>query len=278
MARTRTVFQGEHGAFSEEAVFVMAGKSTRSIACATFDSLFESVSTGQADYGVLPIENSLIGSVQNNNNNLLNSDLHIVGETQLRIIHCLIGLPGATVRRIRRVYSHPVALDQCRSFFEQHPSIQPVTYFDTAGAVKMVASSGKRGIAAIASPLAAELYNMRLIRKSIEDRKFNYTRFLLVSRKHRSVKGKAKTSIAFSVADVPGALFKALSVFALRDIDLTKIESHPSRKQAWEYHFFVDFVGSTADKRIINALNHLKEIAHFVKVLGCYPMWIDGKR
>lgn len=275
MPGKKTAFQGEHGAFSEEAALAMVGKSAQSIACDTFDSLFKLVKSGRVQYGVLPIENSLVGSVQDNNNSLLESELYIVGETQLRIVHCLIGQPGSSIKTIRKVYSHPVALDQCRTFFKKHASLEPVTFFDTAGAVKMVASSGDRQIAAIASPLAARLYKMKLIRKSVEDRKFNYTRFLLVSREPRRVRGTAKTSIAFSVKSEPGALFKALSVFALRDIDLTKIESHPSRKQAWEYHFFVDFLGSTEDEPVINALNHLTEIAHFVTVLGCYPRWVE---
>jgi len=272
MSKPKVVFQGVRGAFSEEAAYAMLGRTAVPVAKPTFDDVFEMVQQGDVRYGVLPIENSLIGSVQNNNNSLLASGLQIVKEHHLRIVHCLIGKPGSTIKKISRVYSHPVALAQCRSFFAANRSLEPVSYFDTAGAVAMVAQSNDQDIAAVASPLAAKSYGMKVIRKSIEDQSFNYTRFFLIAKQSKRFKGPAKTSIAFSLKDAPGALFRALSVFALRDIDLTRIESHPSGKKAWEYHFFVDLVGSTSDDAVKKALDHLRETARFVTVLGCYPI------
>jgi prephenate dehydratase len=272
MGRTRVAFQGERGAFSEEAAYVLAGRTISPVPCRSFETLFETISTGKARYGVVPVENSLVGSVQNNNNYILDYGLHIVAESHLRIVHCLMGKPEITLKKIRQVFSHPVALDQCRRFLRRYPRIEPVSYYDTAGAARMVSESTRTDIAAIASPLAASEYGLNMLRKSIEDKKINYTRFFLVSKKSRPFKGKAKTSIVFAVKNLPGALFRALAVFALRDIDLTRIESQPSRKKAWEYHFFVDFKGRIDEDRVRKALAHLREIAHFVKVLGCYPL------
>lgn len=274
MNKKKTVaFQGDHGSFSEEAIYELLGKSISTLACDNFDTLFEVVKKKKADYGILPVENSLIGSVQDNNIRLLENNLHIIGEINLRIIHCLIGHKSAGIKKIRKVYSHPVALDQCRDFLKNNPQMEQIAYYDTAGAVKMLLESGETDSAAIASPFAAQLYKMKVIRKSVEDRKFNFTRFVLLGRTSQKCKGAPKTSIAFSLRNKPGALFKALSVFALRDIDLTRIESHPSRKQAWQYYFFVDFMGSANDETVKNALRHLEEIAYFVKILGCYPAW-----
>lgn len=163
-------------------------------------------------------------------------------------------------------------MDQCRDFFEAHPTIAPISYYDTAGAVKMLSESGLTNAAAIASPNAADTYKMHVIRKSIEDEKTNFTRFLLLSKKNKIVKGKTKTSIVFSMKNEAGVLYKALSVFALRDIDLSKIESRPLRKKAWEYHFYVDIKGAVTEERVKKALDHLSEITHFIRILGSYPM------
>lgn len=169
-----------------------------------------------------------------------------------------------------------MALEQCRKFFKRHKTIAPISYYDTAGAVKMLAESRLTNSAAIASPYAAQIYKMNLLQQSIEDEKHNYTRFLLLSRSLVAFKGKAKTSIVFSLKNEPGALFKALSVFALRSIDLTKIESRPSRQKAWQYYFYVDFEGAVKEERVNHALDHLGEITHFIKILGSYPYRVDG--
>ncbi len=246
------------------------------IPCETFDAVFDSVESGYARLGVIPIENSLIGSIHRNYDLLLERELKVIGESQMRIVHSLIVPPGVSLRDIRQVYSHPAALDQCRRFFQKHPAMRPISYYDTAGAVRLLAESSPRDAAAIASPYAAELYRMKQARKSIEDTKSNFTRFLLLSRRAAAFTGQAKTSIVFSLKHEPGSLFKALSVFALRDIDLTKIESRPLRKKAWEYYFYLDLAGATRESRVHHALNHLQEITHFVKVLGTYPMSVNG--
>lgn len=270
MAQRKIAIQGERGAFSEVAARILGGSSSRTISCESFDELFDKVESGKAANGVIPIENSLIGSIHRNYDLLLERQLHVVGETQVRVRHCLIAPKGTTFGKVSRVYSHPAALEQCRKFFKTNPTVAPITYYDTAGAVKMLSESGLTNSAAIAGPYAAEFYKMKILKKAIEDEPTNFTRFLMLSKKPNKPKGRLKTSIVFSIKNQPGALFKVLSVFALRDIDLTRIESRPVRKRAWEYVFYVDFDGSTAEERVINALDHLGEITHFIKILGSY--------
>ncbi len=272
MAKIKVAFQGERGAFSEVASKKFIGKNAMPVACSSFASLFDMVEKGKTKYGVIPIENSLIGSIHKNYDLLLERNLKVIGETYLRINHCLIAAKKVPVSKIQRVFSHPAALDQCRDFFDAHPTVAPISYYDTAGAVKMLSESGLYNAGAIASPYAAEIYKMHIIRKSIEDEKSNFTRFLLLAKKEVVVKGKTKTSIVFSMKNEPGVLYKALSVFALRDIDLSKIESRPLRKKAWEYHFYVDIEGSVKEERVKKALDHLGEITHFIKILGSYKM------
>jgi prephenate dehydratase len=276
MAAMKVAFQGERGAFSEQAARQMAGKLLKLCPCESFEDVFEGVAQRQVDVGVVPIENSLIGSICANYDLLLGSDLKIIDETQVRIVHSLIVPPGTSLKKLNRAYSHPAALDQCRRFFKEHRNIEPVSFYDTAGAVKMLAEEELPDAAAIASPYAASLYGMKVLRKSIEDEKVNYTRFLMLARRSKRVVGKAKTSVVFALKNEPGSLFKALSVFTLRDIDLNRIESRPSRQKAWEYHFYVDFAGSTKDEPVKKALRHLAEVASFVKVFGSYPMRVKG--
>lgn len=276
MASKKAAFQGERGAYSEVAARELLGKSVSPVPCDSFDTLFKKVESKKADYGVIPIENTLVGSIHKNYDLLLEHKLNVIGEVQLRVAHALIAPPKVTFKNISKVYSHPMALDQCRYFFKKNKTIAPISYYDTAGAVKMIAETGFDNSAAIASPYAAQIYKMKLLRESIEDEKHNYTRFLLLGLKPIKFKGKAKTSIVFSLKSKPGALFKALSVFALRDIDLTKIESRPSRKKAWQYYFYADFEGSIKDERVNHALDHLAEITHFIRILGSYPYRVDG--
>ncbi len=276
MASKKVAFQGERGAYSEVAAKELLGKTITPIPCESFESLFDKVTHERADLGVIPIENSLVGSIHKNYDLLLEHELKVIGEVQLRVSHALIVPPGVSFKNISKVYSHPMALEQCRKFFKKHKTIAPISYYDTAGAVRMIAESGLTNSAAIASPYAAQIYKMKLLKQAIEDEKHNYTRFLLLSRAPITFKGRAKTSIVFSLKNEPGALFKALSVFALRDIDLTKIESRPSRQKAWQYYFYVDFEGSVKDKLIKHALDHLVEITHFIKILGSYPYRVDG--
>lgn len=271
MAKAKTAFQGERGAFSEVAARRLIGNDVTPVPCETFEAVFDTVESGRARYGVIPIENSLVGSIHRNYELLLERSLHIVGETELRIVHCLVAPPGVTLRSIRKVYSHPVALDQCRRFFKKHPRIEPIPFYDTAGAAKMIAETRPDDSAAIAGPYAAELYGLATLREGLEDEKSNHTRFLLLSKRPAAVRDNAKTSIVFSMKNQPGALFKMLSVFALRDINLTKIESRPVRHKTWQYYFYLDFEGSLAEPAVGRALEHLEELASFIKILGSYP-------
>jgi prephenate dehydratase len=264
-------FQGERGAFSEEAAHRLLGRRIRAVPCETFPEVFASVALGKARTCLVPIENTLAGSVYENYDLLVSNRLHIVGEVNLRIVHNLIAFPETSRNNLRRVYSHPVALAQCGRFFERNPGVEKVPFYDTAGGVKMLAEHRIPGAAAIASRAAAAVYNARILQTHLEDHHENYTRFLLLDKK-ASVSTRAnKVSIVFSTGNVPGALFKCLSVFALRDIDLTKMESRPLRGRPWEYLFYVDFIGSTRQKRCQKALAHLGEITNFIRVLGCYP-------
>jgi prephenate dehydratase len=270
MAIPTVAFQGERGSFSEEAAYKLLGPNIRVQPYDTFSAIFEAVATGQTKYCLAPIENTLAGSVYENYDLLLKHDLHIVGEVNLRIVHNLIGFPGTTLRNLRQVYSHPVALAQCSRFFARHPKLEKIPFYDTAGAVKMLAERQLRDAAAIASRTAAAVYHVRVLKTHLEDHHENYTRFLLLSRTATVSRRANKVSIVFSIENVPGALFKCLSVFALRDIDLTKMESRPLRGRPWEYFFYLDFIGNVKEERCRNAVAHLGEVTNFLRLLGCY--------
>jgi prephenate dehydratase len=266
----KIAIQGELGSFSHEAAEAMLPRAVV-VPCARSLEVFDRVKRGTVDGAVIPIENSLAGSVAEHFDLLLGHDVHIVREFRLRIVHNLIALPGTKLRDVRRVFSHPVALDQCRDLFAKNPRLEPVPFYDTAGSVKHMVAEGLRDAAGIASRRAAEVHAGKILKAGIEDDKKNFTRFFLIKRgKPRAARGADKTSLAFSLKNIPGALFKALSVFALRDISLSKIESRPMRGRPWEYMFFVDLLrGDDEDSR--NALRHLSEVAELVKVLGIYP-------
>jgi len=265
----RVAFQGEPGAYSEQAVFNYYGE-VDTHPCESFDVMFDSVVSGKSDLALAPIENSLAGSIHQNYDLLLQHDLHIVGEYLLRVHHCLITMPGVKKEDIKKAISHPQALGQCAGYLRSH-GIKTEQVYDTAGSVKMLKESGAKDTAAIASRRAAEIYEMQIIEEGIEDNAENYTRFLAVGRESIVPEGEAKTSIVFTLKNMPGALFKALSVFALRDIDLTKIESRPLQGKPWEYLFYIDFIGSTSDEVSKRALDHLGEYAMTLRVLGSYP-------
>jgi prephenate dehydratase len=266
----KIAIQGELGSFSHQAAEAMLPLA-QVVPCARSLEVFDRVRRRAVDGAVIPIENSLAGSVAEHFDLLLGRDVHILREFRLRIVHNLIALPGTRLANVRRVFSHPVALDQCRDLFANNPRLQPVPFYDTAGSVKHVMAEGLRDAAAIASRRAAEVYGAKILKAGIEDDKKNFTRFFLIKRgKPRAARLADKTSLAFSLKNIPGALFKALSVFALRDISLSKIESRPMRGRPWEYVFFVDLLrGDDQDSR--HALRHLSEVAELVKVLGIYP-------
>jgi prephenate dehydratase len=270
MAIPTVAFQGERGSFSEEAAYKLLGRGIRVEPCETFAAMFERVSSGKTKYCLAPLENTLAGSVHENYDHLLAHDLHIVAEVSLRIVHCLLAFPGTTLANLRQVYSHPVALAQCGAFFKRHARVEKVPFYDTAGSVKMLAERRIRGAAAIASRIAADVYHARILAKHLEDHPQNYTRFLLLSKTARVSPQANKVSIVFSTRNVPGALYKCLSVFALRDIDLAKMESRPLRGQPWQYLFYLDFIGHLKEERCQKALDHLGEVTTFLRVLGCY--------
>lgn len=273
---TRVAFQGELGAFSTEAARKLLGETIQLVPCETFDQMFAAVEAKDAEYCLAPLENSLFGSVYQNYDLLLKHDFQIVGETTLRIVHNLIVSPETILEDVRLVYSHPVALGQCRNFLHEHPTMKPVVAYDTAGSVKLIMESREAGAAAIASASAAEVYGAKVLVPGIEDDPQNFTRFSLLARAEEAashplpeIEG-AKTSIVFALENKTGSLYRAMAVFALRDLDLTKIESRPLIGRPWEYSFYLDFIGHTAEKRVQNALAHLAEFAVNVKVLGCY--------
>ncbi len=275
--REVVAFQGESGAFSQEAVRRLLGEHVEVLPCQRFEQVFQSLKTAAASAAVVPIENTLAGSVHENYDHLLQFNLHIAGETNVRIIHNLIAPPGVRFRRIRRVFSHPVALNQCLDFFSQNPQVEKVPFYDTAGSVKMIMEERLTDAAGIASALAAEIYGGSILKKSIEDDRQNFTRFFLLRRPGWKAKPAPaalrgwKTSLVFTTRNLPGSLFRALSAFALRDLNLSKIESRPLRGKPWEYLFYLDFIGHVEEERSRNALRHLAELADFLRVLGCYP-------
>jgi chorismate mutase/prephenate dehydratase len=263
-------FQGEPGAYSEQAAIRFFGPSTKGIPCEFLDGAFEAVQNGEAPFAIVPVENSLEGSITRAYDLLLDSPLMICGETELRISHCLIAMEGATIDSIKYVYSHPQALGQSRNFL-RHLKAEIVPASDTAGSVKMIKEQGKIDSAAVASARAAEIYGMKILAKEIEDNPHNFTRFFVLSKEDSPPTGNDKTSIVFTLKHKPGALYDSLREFAERRINLTKLESRPTRHQVWEYNFYMDFSGHREEKSIMEALKALEEHAVFVKILGSYP-------
>jgi prephenate dehydratase len=279
----KVAIQGELGSFSHEAAEKMLPRC-RVVPCARSVEVFDRIDNGSVAAAVIPIENTLAGTVAEHADLMLTRDVFIQAEYMLRIVHNVIAMPGVRMNALRRVLSHPVALDQCRDFFRSHPKIEAVPFYDTAGSVKHVIASQLSDAAGIAGRKAASEYSGKILQSGIEDDKSNFTRFFLIRKLnwgastkkgtggyHRLIpKGANKTSIVFQVKNTPGALFKSLSVFALRDISLSKIESRPMRGRPWEYVFYVDFLRGD-DEAARNALRHLEEVAEFAKVLGIYP-------
>ena len=276
--RPLIAFQGELGAFSQEAARQLCGPLVEVLPCPRFEDIFRHVKDGTAAGAVVPIENTLAGSVHENYDHLVNFELPIVAETSVRIVHNLIAVKGVKFSQIKRVFSHPVALNQCLDFFAANRQIE-IPHYDTAGSVKTITEEGLMDAGAIASSVAAEIYGAHILRRSIESDRQNFTRFFLLrtpeyARRHplrASAHTQWKTSLVFSTRNIPGALFRALSAFALRDLNLMKIESRPLRGKPWEYLFYLDFLGRVDSPVAVNALNHLREIADFLRILGCYP-------
>jgi prephenate dehydratase len=268
---SRTVaIQGERGSFSHAAVLELLGTDWMPQPHPTFDGAFQAVASGKAERALIPVENSLAGSIHENYDRLSALPLHIIGETQLRIRQCLIARPGSTLAVIRRVASHPVALAQCRTFFAEHPGVEAIATYDTAGSVMDLLRDGPATQAAIGPALAASLYGGQILLESIEDDPENYTRFLLLAREPLPAGAASKTSLVFTTKNVPGALHRALGAFASRGADLAKIESRPLKGRPWEYSFYLDVLGDPSGA-VAEAIEELRGVAHEVRILGSYP-------
>jgi chorismate mutase/prephenate dehydratase len=263
-------FQGETGAYTEEAAQRFFGKSTQGMPYDTLDEVFDAVEKGDVPFALVPVENSLEGSITRAYDLLLDSPLMVCGETEMRISHCIIAIKGAGLDTIRYVYSHPQALGQCRNFLKQiNAEIVPAS--DTAGSVRMIKEKKRLDCAAIASARAAELYGMNILAKEIEDNPHNFTRFFILSKEDSPPTGNDKTSIVFALKHKAGALYDCLGEFAMRNINLTKLESRPTRHQPWEYNFYMDFSGHHEEKEVRQAIKALEEHSVFVRILGSYP-------
>ena len=273
---TSVAFQGEPGAYSDLAALEFFGEDVKTVPCESFDAVFEAVENGEVSFGIVPVENSLAGSIHRNYDLMLRHNLHIIGEYPLRVSHCLMVNPGVKLEDIKRVYSHPQALAQCEGSLSEL-NVESVVAADTAGSARELAERGDRDAASLASRHAAKVYGLEILQENMEDDPENYTRFLALSREPLVVANPDdegyKTSIVFSLNNKPGILFKALSVFALRDIDLTKIESRPLQGKPWEYFFYIDFIGHAETKNCQRALEHLSELAPFLRILGSYPRY-----
>ena len=270
-ARRRVAFQGERGAFSEEAAVRLLGEEVTLVPRPTFEALFASVKEGTADCALAPVENTLAGSVHRSYDLMLEGALHISAEVVIPIRHFLIGCPGSSPEAVKTVESHPVALAQCERFFAAHARVHRVAAEDTAGSVAEVVRRGDPSRAAIAGRRAADIYGGVILREGLEDHRENYTRFVLLTPSAEAPAGADKLSLVVKLPHRPGALHHALEPFARRRIDLLKIESRPVRGQPWEYHFYLDLKASLEDAEAAAALAELKERAASVRVLGCYP-------
>ncbi len=265
-------FQGEEGAYSQEAIFVTFGEETRTLACHSFEDIFRAVLDRHVNWGMLPIENSTAGAITQSYDLLLDYDVAILREVVYRVRHALLAPVGQTLEGIRRVYSHPAALAQCERYIAKH-NWEARSSFDTAGAAQQVAGSREPGAAAIASETAAAKYGLQILARGVEDLSNNYTRFFVIGLDEppRAEHGKYKTSIVFATRHIPGALHACLGEFAARGINLTKIESRPDRRDAWHYVFYVDLENHRDEPACRAALNRLRDKTSFLKVLGSYP-------
>jgi chorismate mutase / prephenate dehydratase len=269
--KIKIAFQGEAGAYSEEAGYKYFGNNIETIGYEKLDDVFRAVEKGEVDYGVVPVENSIEGTVRKGYELFLEYNVKPVAEVILRIRHCLIALPGESLKSIKFVYSHPQALGQCSIFLEKY-KYKIVPFYNTAGSVKMIKEKKLKHTAGIASERAGKIYGMKILKKGIENNPQNFTRFLIIAKNVKtSPTGHDKTSLIFTLEHVPGSLFRALKVFAKRNINLTKIESIPISGKPWEYNFFLDFEGHIEDKKIISALEELKKQTTFLKIIGSYP-------
>ena len=273
-------FQGVHGAYSELAgrEFFSDNDEANFVGLQNFEDIFIGVKEGSLDYGMIPVENSLAGSVHKNIDLLNKYDLKIVGEVYLKVEHNLLGTPDSTLGDIKEVYSHWQALAQCEDSIKSHlPNAKVGEYFDTAGSAKFVSEAKDKTKAGIASKLAAETYGLKILKGNFEDNHNNYTRFVIVNKNYQDLDTnpdrKHKTSVTFSGNSVAGFLYSILKCFADRNINLTKIESRPIPEKTWNYFFYVDFEGKYNDEKCATALDEIRKIVPDLKVLGSYPAY-----
>lgn len=268
----RVAFQGEPGAYSEAAALRFVADA-EPMPCRTFEEVFDAVETGAAMLGVVPMENSIGGSIHRNYDLLVEHELPIVGEVELAVDHCLLARAGTSLQDLKVVYSHPQALAQCEQYLKGLQGVEIIAVYDTAGGAKMVAEGTTGGAAAVASRRAAEVFGLQILAEGIQDYAANITRFVVIARTAAPPQPATKTSIVFSLKSTPGALFRALSAFALRDINLTKLESRPIRGRPWEYLFYVDVDAPRDSLAFGRAITNLAEFTDWVRVLGSYPAW-----
>lgn len=269
----KIAFQGRHGAYGESAAYHLYGHQIEAFPVDHFEDIYRLIASGEMDGGVIPIENSTAGSILENYDLLLQYKIPIVGEVKLQISHVLMAAPGATLETLREVYSHPQALAQCTHFFADHPQIQAIPYFDTAGAAERLAQQPQVHQGAIASQFAAEFHHLNILQTSLENHKGeNYTRFFAIQTQPKPcTDGVCKSSIAFTADNNAGSLFHALGCFANRHINLIRIESRPRKGMPWEYVFYMDFLGNPHDSAVQDALEELHSLCSFVVHLGTYP-------
>lgn len=263
-------FQGEHGAYSETACRQLSDNEALYTPCAHFSEVFDGVADGRFEHGVVPVENSLEGSVSSVNNLLSSTDLKVIGETVVSVNHCLLAPRGTALSEIKEVFSHPQALGQCALFLE-NSNLIPRQFYDTAGAAKAISEDGRRA-GAIACFDCAEMYDLEILKEHIEDDPSNSTRFLLLAKSSRGIEGN-KCSVAFSTANEPGSLFQVFKIFDSQRINLTRVVSIPDREASGSYRFFLDFEGSISSPAVKEAISRLQMKAKRINFLGCYPMW-----
>ena len=266
----KVAFQGERGAFSEDAAAKLFGGDIDCLPCIRLKEVFELVLQDKVEFGVVPVENSQAGSINETYDLLLAYPLNIFAEVILRVSHCLMALPGEKLDGITMIYSHPQALAQCAEFLSKlNAEIMPS--YDTAGSAKMIQEKGLRNCAAIASKRAADIYGLETLAPEIETSVNNYTKFVAISKQKAKSAQRSKTSLVFAAEHKPGSLYRILGIFATRNINLTKLESRPSRIEPWEYVFYADFEGHLDGEVYQEAVRELQREATFVKILGSYP-------
>ena len=263
----RLAYQGEPGAYSEAAALLYGGPQAETLPCKAFDDVFEAVEKKRATHGVVPLENSIGGTIHRNYDLLLEHELPITAEVELDVVHCLQALPGTTIEDVKVVYSHPQALAQCERFLRAL-GVAVEAVYDTAGGAKLIAERKQKDAAALASRRAADVFGLHILQEAVQDYEFNITRFAIIGGSPGP--DANKTTIVFALPSTPGALFKALSVFALRDINLTKLESRPMRGRPWEYLFYVEVDAPRDDLACARALTQLAEFARWTRILGTY--------